>query len=174
MNNQLRERIKKMRTKVRTNLLRKLGDMDKLFDPAQVHAEVTKALIDERRSIVLQLLGIHWNNHENRAEVRNTRNGVAAFMEKHCADAANQWMKDEILPLIQARGTDSLLQENVKAGLLQYFDWEFRRKLEYHCSAVADRLAQEAAAAFAQDVKNIILEESEDDEEHFADVQRAE
>lgn len=171
MDNQLKERIKKLRTKVRTNLLRKVGEMDKLFDPAQTYAEVTKALIDERRSIVLQLLGIHWNDYENRAEVRNTRNGVAAFMEQHCKAAVDQWMRDEIFPLIQARGKDSLLQQNMKAGLLQHFDREFRRKLEYHCSEVADRLAQEAAAAFAQDMKNIILEESKNDEEHPADVQ---
>ena len=171
MNKIFADRIKKTREKVRTNLLRELGKMDKLFDPAQVHAEVTKALIDERRSIVLQLLGIRWDEHEKRAEVRpNQRNGVAAYMEKHCADAVAKWMADEILPLLEARGRDSLLQENLKVAVLNHFEREFRRRLELHSEHVADRLAQEAAAAFAADVKAMVLD-GEDDEIQHADVQ---
>lgn len=171
MNKIFADRIKKTRNKVRTNLLRELGTMDKLFDPAQVHAEVTKALIDERRTIVLQLLGIHWNEHEKRAEVRpNQRNGVAAYMEKHCADAVAKWMADEIQPLLEARGKDSLLQENLKAAVLMHFEREFRRKLEWHTTEIADRLAREAAAAFAEDVKAMVLH-GDDDEIQPADVQ---
>lgn len=171
MNKIFKDRIKKTREKVRTNLLHELGKMDKLFDPAQVHAEVTKALINERRTIVLQLLGIHWNEQENRAEVRpNQRNGVAAYMEKHCADAVAKWMADEILPLLEARGKDSLLQEKLKVSVLNCFEREFRHKLEWHATKIADRLAQEAAAAFAANVKELILH-GEDDDIQPTDVQ---
>ena len=155
----IEERLLATRAKMHEEFLKAFNEAEVKFDPESLVTEITSMLLEERREIVLKLIGftnrwgpleVDYNNARNRDSI------VGKYIHTVAADAVQKWMDDHLKGAFEAHVRGKFSDAKVKAAVIKEFDNIFQRTLHDAIRNLAKDMAQQVAEEFSKTVKSTL------------------
>lgn len=121
------------------------------FNGENLAAQIAKMLTEERREIVLRIMGLteSWGRLE--LVTKGSQHGrglVGEFIDEHAKQAAQSWMDGELRPLFEEASKKALSSKAVRKAIMD----DYARAYEYEYRERARMLAKKAAQEHAKEL----------------------
>jgi hypothetical protein len=150
------ESISSIRTEMHRRFTVAFDQAGAKFDPESMVKDITAMLMQERREIVLKLIG--FRDSCGRMEVdthreRGSQNIVKDYINEFALKAVNDWLDKEFLGALTAKAKERMASPAVKKAMEQ----EFIRVFEYRMSDLLRKQAEELADQTVRDFSDQIM-----------------
>ena len=138
------------------------------LDPESLTREIIAQLNEERREIVLKLLGFDdsWGKLEvDRCNGRDRESIVGKYLHRQAQAAVQAWMDKHLLVALEKHIKGKFSDPEVISASVKTFDEYFKRALEGSLRSHAADAAAEIAADFAAKIKESMSLSAEKGEE---------
>lgn len=148
------EKLRSARSKMEHRFAAVIGEEDKSFNPEALLASIRDQLIDERRKMVLKLLGFRTNWGELELDTSSRGQGnLRNFVEDAVAKATQRWA-DENPTFFEETVQDALKNPKLKTALRKRFTEQFEWRMQQAVEEAASRLAKEEAEVFYNEARS--------------------
>lgn len=140
--------IQELAVKIRETMSRAFSKVSDPISEDELTAQIHNLLINERRGMILKLLGI--DTSWGRLEMDRNGGSFKKFMEQRAAPLIDKYLETELIPILesQLQLKQYLPTDQMRAEARR----QFQRTFQYRLSQQIETLAQKAAQDYAQNM----------------------